>query len=992
MNIVEKVIFDDTEAAKSIVNLITKIESLDASFDATNKDVKQASENMSKAIVTANSKAIASTKEVVKANQSLTANKKDILDLTLTIGKHGAEAEKLVAVYRKLEAAKAAGVILDENDIDDLTAGFNRLADTVGLSDKQLEVLQANLAEVATELEKFVNNDGFSNLASEAEQATQKFTSAKSELRALTNLINSGQLEGSELETAVRRAAELTDEIGDTRAQISQLASDTRSLDLVVESVSAIGAGFQLAEGAAALFGDESEDMQKALVKLNAVMAISQGLQQAMEIATTRGGIASKIAAGAQLLWTAAIGTSTGALKIFRIALAGIGIGLLIAGVVLLIENFDKIKKSLGEVFPFFNRLGSLASGVIDGVVASFSTLAKVVQNIFAGDFSAAYADAKKLGSNIAAAYNQGVAEADNQAANEALAKQITSIVDIQKRRLAILEAGGKETYALQRNILKNEINALELAGADKKEIAEKQLELDVLIAGKQKEIYEKAKQIREKAVSDFAKIKDDLFKLSSDFKLISEEEQFDFVKEKQLETLGKAKKDLIDLGRILNKDVSQEVKNFDLLMSGVAARDFTSTLTPIQKLGAVTSAEVRALQNKLIELESVQINFGIDTSLAKENVQKELDKLSNEGLKSGKPVVITIPTPTIQTAGALNLDLGSDLEIFLGDVNNFEDLLRKGLAETFGEIGGEIAGDALKGLGSFVGALNDIAGEADQIRLGALDKQLESLAERREELEEGLEKELDDQEQMLANNVGIKQQEVDAIIAEETRLKAQQEKIKQESAKRQLQIETATQAASLITTSIEIYKGFAGIPFGLGIPLAIAAIASLFGFFAKTKADAFKATKLYTGTGSGQIKDFFGFANRNGETDLPGRGEGYRLYDERSGKPTDVIVSGKEMMLPESISLPNEQFFASMRAGRYAGIDLNEAMGYYRRFKMQRPLQTTSSVVKVSQNAPIKTKNRQAIPFIDKKGVAKAVIVTIDDTLADGSIIEIDM
>jgi hypothetical protein len=992
VNIVEKVIFDEDSAVKSITNLIDKIEQLDTSFDDTKKGVKTSMDSLSKSIVESNSKVINSAKEVVKANVAMSASKKDITEVTLAVGKNAEASEKLVSVYNKLQAAKNAGIVLDATDIDELSEGFENLAMSVGLSERQLETLVVNLEQIAPELEKFINNKGFDSLAEKATKTTQKFTSAKSELRALTNLINSGQLEGVELETAIRRAAELTDEIGDTRAQIAQLASDTRSLDLMVESVSALGAGFQIAEGAAALFGDESEDMQKALVKLNAIMALSQGLQQAMEIATTRGGIASKIAAGAQALWTTAIGTSTGALKVFRIALASIGIGLVIAAIGILISNFDKIKESLSNTFPFFSRLGSIANGVINSIVEGFRTLSSVVEKIFDEDFSGAYAEAKKLGSNVAKAYNAGVVEADNKAANEALSKQILSVVENQKRKLAILEAGGKQTFALQKTILNNEIKALELAGAEKKEILDKQLELDILIATKQKELFDKAKQIREKALADFSKIKEELFKLSSEFKLITPEQQFEFVKEKQIENIKKAKDDLIALGKQLGKDVSKDIESFNLLLDGLAARDFTSTLAPIKKLGTTSEIEINKLTSKLKELQNIEVNFGVDTSAAQDNIKKEIEAITKNPLKSDVKPKIEIPAPTLITTGVTSIDLGSDFDIFLGDVNNFGDLLQKSLDEAFGEVGGEKAAAALNGLRSFVGALNNIAGEADQIRLDMIDAQLDQLATRREALQEGLAQELEDQKLGLANSVGSKQLEVDAIIAEETRLKAEQERIKQESAKRQFAIETATQTASLITTSIEIYKGFAGIPFGLGIPLAIAAIGSLFGFFAKTKIDAARATKLYTGTGSGQIKDFFGFANKYGETDLPGQGFGYRLYNERTNEPTNVIVSGKEMMLPESISLPNAEFFNNLRAGHYDGLNLVEVLGYYKQFKKFPALQTTTQDIKVSPGAPNKTRTRQIVPFIDKKGVAKAVVVTIDDTLADGSIIEFDL
>lgn len=53
--------------------------------------------------------------------------------------------------------------------------------------------------------------------------------------------------------------------------------------------------------------------------------------------------------------------------------------------------------------------------------------------------------------------------------------------------------------------------------------------------------------------------------------------------------------------------------------------------------------------------------------------------------------------------------------------------------------------------------------------------------------------------------------------------------------------VDTAVQLVNMITAATEIYKAFAGIPF-VGIPLAIAAIAAMFGSFAFAKVKAFQS------------------------------------------------------------------------------------------------------------------------------------------------------
>ena len=56
----------------------------------------------------------------------------------------------------------------------------------------------------------------------------------------------------------------------------------------------------------------------------------------------------------AQSIYTTVVGTSTGAMKAFRIALAATGVGALVVGLGLLIANFDKVSKYVGDLIDRF--------------------------------------------------------------------------------------------------------------------------------------------------------------------------------------------------------------------------------------------------------------------------------------------------------------------------------------------------------------------------------------------------------------------------------------------------------------------------------------------------------------------------------------------------------------------------------------------------------------------------------------------------------------
>ena len=319
---------------------------------------------------------------------------------------------------------------------------------------------------------------------------------------------------------------------------------------------------------------------------------------------------------------------------------------------------------------------------------------------------------------------------------------------------------------------------------------------------------------------------------------------------------------------------------------------------------------------------------------------------------------------------------------------DNFQELWEFTLKEMFGPENARIIGEFVDGASIAFNQFNNLLQESQQLQIEAIDKQLEKLSEKREELETALDYELELREQGLANNVGDKQREVDAILAEEARLEQQKEAIKVAAQKRQFQLDTLSQTQDLITSAIGIYKGFKDIPFGLGIPLAVATIAGMFAYFAKVKIEAAKATKL--STGADRISDHFGYGARYGETDLEGRGRGYRLVNEATGAPTNVIISGREMLLPEKYSLEHELFFQKMKTGAYNGMDLNAAMGFYLNFKDRNS--GGGGSLTVQQKITPQKPNRQWIPFVTKDGKSGAVLKTITEKELDGSIIHFDL
>ena len=142
-------------------------------------------------------------------------------------------------------------------------------------------------------------------------------------------------------------AAKLEDQIGDTRAKVKILASDTFKFDAAVGATQALASGFEVAQGAAALFGSDSEDLQKAIAKVTAATAVANGVQQLASVIKEDSAFKTALLTGATAAYNVVVGTSTGLMKAFRIALAATGVGALVFGLAALVENFDKVKDAI---------------------------------------------------------------------------------------------------------------------------------------------------------------------------------------------------------------------------------------------------------------------------------------------------------------------------------------------------------------------------------------------------------------------------------------------------------------------------------------------------------------------------------------------------------------------------------------------------------------------------------------------------------------------
>jgi len=201
-------------------------------------------------------------------------------------------------------------------------------------------------------VEKVVNVKVVDNV----EATTKNVANLKTQLRQAQNEVNElSEKFGATSEQAVKaakRAAELKDAIGDAKALTDAFNPDAK-FKALTSTLGGVAGGFAAVQGAVGLLGSESQNVEKAILKVQSAMAISQGIQSVGESidsfkqlgATIKDtAIFQKALAAATAIQTFVMNGATLAAKAFRGALVATGIGALVVGIGLLIENFDKLK------------------------------------------------------------------------------------------------------------------------------------------------------------------------------------------------------------------------------------------------------------------------------------------------------------------------------------------------------------------------------------------------------------------------------------------------------------------------------------------------------------------------------------------------------------------------------------------------------------------------------------------------------------------------
>lgn len=528
-----------------------------------------------------------------------------------------------------------------------------------------------------------------------------------------------------EAANAAKRAAELKDAIGDAKALTDAFNPDAK-FNALTSSLGGVVGGFQAYEGALALVGGQSEDLQKTLVKLNALMSLSQGLQQLGEardsfrqlgaviknttVFQTLYNAATRTATAVQTAFgIATTATSTG-FKVLRGAIAATGIGALVIALGLVIANFDTISKWIksSPLGGFANQVGNLVQRFTD----------------FVGVTSQAERNLEKISKA-------------NTRANEGI-----------KNKIDLLKAQGgseKEIYQLSKQLNENELNTLRQTLTAKGKLNEEeaknfrdlknaQLVLDAEYNAKLKEdakkAADKAKEDAKKALEDAKKAEqnknDDILKKRDEaLKKVSDAEvkaQRDLIARLEAENAPQAEVDQAKLKLIEDElKYNNQLLAIRTVFSTQLANVYTDTkqkeLDAIKEGNAKIEEESKRFANEQIKLEIQQAISSPDLQTAKlENLKKQLQ------VETGL---------TAEEANKRKIELlRIDEEIFLSKMQN-NDREIQALLQAQASYDGELVQSRLKANEE----LNQSLIEANKVRIAEEEKQEKEAGEKRKQI-----------------------------------------------------------------------------------------------------------------------------------------------------------------------------------------------------------------------------------------------------------------
>lgn len=679
---------------------------------------------------------------------------------------------------------------------------------------------------------------------------------------------------------------------------------------------------------------DETKKLQGAVGELAGDMRIfgvnvGSTTQLLKSKATAMGTVIKSIFSGAK------------ALQVFRVALISTGIGAIVVALGTLIAYFGTAEKAMNKVSLVLAGLG----GAITGVINTIGKIGGAVLKVFKGDFSGAFDDAKKAVTGF----------------NDEMKKSISIAVQLEARSQALKDR--QREAAVATSEVRKQINELNLVASDttknfkEREAAQRKLgELEKQLLTENVALRQEELDIileKNKANPVFADLQ-----AEADARIALNEiqtESFSNQKKQQaaLNNLRAEENARIQAAIEKQKELRAELQGMVEDFVAMAAKIERDKLSPADRLQAEADLAIKLVNLEFDKIQAKAKAAGIEVNLEKERMaiikgleekaaedileihRENEERIREEREKRKEDVerllkeVVDAEAEAIEKEQKRVTDIGNEMaesvkrvmananraaEAEANKLNGFE-LLGRRIAHALGfssdEEGDEQFAQFLGAISSTIDSVFSAISTKIQSQMEENQAWIDDIREKREQLEEELEIEKQRREEGLANNVDLKEQELQELAKKEAQALKEQEELKKKAVQAQLLQDGASQLSSLVTAAAGIIEGFSKVPI-LGIALGIAAVASMFAFFATVKARSREAAR---GDKGGALSDLLG-PNAASE-DRYGVGKGTYIHP-------DLIANAREYLVNGDSTMANLDHLHKLNAGMYDNVDLD--------------------------------------------------------------------
>ena len=419
-------------------------------------------------------------------------------------------------------------------------------------------------------------------ITTDASQTEKSVKSIRQELReaqqsAIALSREFGDLSPEAL-AAAKKVANLKDEVGDLKQRIDALNPDAK-FKAFSSSLQGVAGGFAGVQGAIGLFGTESAELEKQLLKVQSALALSQGIDSLLEARDSF-----------KTLGTLIKGNVSKAFGTLRGAIISTGIGALVVGVGLLIANFDTVKRVVLNFIPGLAKVGEFIGKLVNGIT----------------DFVGVTSEAERAYERLKKSTEGSNNEIDRQIKLlQAQGGQEKKIAELQKKKI---DNTIKVTQANKNQTDEDKKNLLDLENEKKVIGLEEQARLKKEAEDRKKQRQEENKQAAAEAKQKADEIKKQIYESDKELQLARlegrerEKKQLEFEQKEALKAVeGNAKatqsvKDLyIIKGKELNKQFAEEDKKTEQEL-----QDFKNELY----LDSITNAKLRDEEERKLALE----------------------------------------------------------------------------------------------------------------------------------------------------------------------------------------------------------------------------------------------------------------------------------------------------------------------------------------------------------------------------------------------------